>query len=544
MTQHQQEWASRFGVILAVAGSAVGLGNFLRFPGNAAQNGGGAFMIPYFCALLLLGIPIGWAEWTIGRYGGRKGFHSSPGVMGVVGKGPVARYFGIVGVLIPLVVYFYYVVIEAWCLGYTYHYLTQGGIGIDSAQPVADQVKTSTTFFTDFTGQAANGSLFNLGHGGVFVFWLVTFTLNIYFVYRGLSKGIEQFCRWAMPAMGVCGILVLFRVLTLGTPDPTHPEQNVVNGLGFMWNPDFASLGNFRTWLAAAGQIFFSLSVGFGVIINYASYMKKKDDVVLSGLTASATNEFFEVALGGMITLTAAIVFLGEPLTRANTGGTFSTGFFAVPVVFAHMPAGRFFGFLWFFMLFLAAITSSLSMLQPVKAFLEEALGLTAKGATVLLSAVCLLGNLFVLYFSRGLVALDTLDFWVGTFMIFIMAAVQIISFGWVFGLERGWKEAHEGAHMRIPGFYKFVIKYVSPLYLIVIFVGFCIQGVPGYVRTVLGDAAQGVPPDHDAQLAWLVIVFSIVALIAVTAVGSRRWRAQGRDLDGRRGPDDETRAA
>jgi hypothetical protein len=128
--------------------------------------------------------------------------------------------------------------------------------------------------------------------------------------------------------------------------------------------------------------------------------------------------------------------------------------------------------------------------------------------------------------------------------MIFIMAAVQIISFGWVFGLERGWKEAHEGAHMRIPGFYKFVIKYVSPLYLIVIFVGFCIQGVPGYVRTVLGDAAQGVPPDHDAQLAWLVIVFSIVALIAVTAVGSRRWRAQGRDLDGRRGPDDETRAA
>jgi SNF family Na+-dependent transporter len=501
-------------------------------------------MIPYFCALLLLGIPIGWAEWTIGRYGGRKGFHSSPGVMGVVGKGPVARYFGIVGVLIPLVVYFYYVVIEAWCLGYTYHYLTQGGIGIDSAQPVADQVKTSTTFFTDFTGQAANGSLFNLGHGGVFVFWLVTFTLNIYFVYRGLSKGIEQFCRWAMPAMGVCGILVLFRVLTLGTPDPTHPEQNVVNGLGFMWNPDFASLGNFRTWLAAAGQIFFSLSVGFGVIINYASYMKKKDDVVLSGLTASATNEFFEVALGGMITLTAAIVFLGEPLTRANTGGTFSTGFFAVPVVFAHMPAGRFFGFLWFFMLFLAAITSSLSMLQPVKAFLEEALGLTAKGATVLLSAVCLLGNLFVLYFSRGLVALDTLDFWVGTFMIFIMAAVQIISFGWVFGLERGWKEAHEGAHMRIPGFYKFVIKYVSPLYLIVIFVGFCIQGVPGYVRTVLGDAAQGVPPDHDAQLAWLVIVFSIVALIAVTAVGSRRWRAQGRDLDGRRGPDDETRAA
>jgi SNF family Na+-dependent transporter len=105
MTQHQkEEWGTRLGVILAVAGSAVGLGNFLRFPGQAAANGGGAFMIPYFCALLFLGIPIGWAEWSMARYGGLKGVHSAPAVMGVIGKGRVARYFGIVGVLIPLAV--------------------------------------------------------------------------------------------------------------------------------------------------------------------------------------------------------------------------------------------------------------------------------------------------------------------------------------------------------------------------------------------------------------------------------------------------------
>ena len=126
MSEQKQQWASRLGVILAVAGSAVGLGNFLRFPGNAAQNGGGAFMIPYFCALLFLGIPIGWAEWAMGRYGGRKGFHSAPAIMGVFGAGPWARYFGIIGVLIPLVVYFYYVVIESWCLGYFWYYLTRG----------------------------------------------------------------------------------------------------------------------------------------------------------------------------------------------------------------------------------------------------------------------------------------------------------------------------------------------------------------------------------------------------------------------------------
>src|SRR5688500_20181593 len=102
MTEKQQEWGTRVGVILAVAGSAVGLGNFLRFPGQAAANGGGAFMIPYFTALLFLGIPIGWAEWTMGRYGGRKGFHSSPSIFGVIGRGKVFRYLGIIGVLIPL----------------------------------------------------------------------------------------------------------------------------------------------------------------------------------------------------------------------------------------------------------------------------------------------------------------------------------------------------------------------------------------------------------------------------------------------------------
>jgi SNF family Na+-dependent transporter len=533
MAEHKQEWGTRLGVILAVAGSAVGLGNFLRFPGNAAQNGGGAFMIPYFCAFLFLGIPIGWAEWTIGRYGGRRQFHSAPAIMGVVGKGAWARYLGISGVVIPMVVYYYYVIVESWCLGYFWYYLTGGGIGIRNGQAVADQVKTSTAFFLDFTGQASNGALFGSSHQGVFVFWLVTFALNVYFVYRGLSKGIEKFCSWAMPAMGVCGILVLVRVLTLGTPDPSHPEQNVLNGLGFMWNPDFGSLTSFRAWLAAAGQIFFSLSVGFGVIINYASYLKKDDDVVLSGLTASATNEFFEVALGGMITLTAAIVFLGEPLTRANTGGTFSTGFFSLPVVFAHMPGGRVFGALWFFMLFLAAITSSLSMLQPAKAFFEEALGIGRGMATTVITAVCLLGNVFVLWFSKGLTALDTLDFWVGTFLIFVMAAVQIIAFGWIFGLERGWAEAHRGAHLRIPGVYRFIIKYVAPLYLIVVFVGFCYQGVPPYVRTVLGDPAAGVAPDHVAQLAWLVILASIAGLVAITAVGARRWRRLGLDLDG-----------
>lgn len=536
-------WGTRLGVILAVSGSAVGLGNFLRFPGNAAENGGGAFLIPYFIAFLLLGIPIGWAEWTMGRYGGQKGLHSAPAIIGLWGRGPAARYLGSIGVLVPLVVYFYYVMIESWCLSYAWDYMS-GGLGIEAVTSVATQVAESAAYFNETSGSNADGLLADGGLHRSVVFWVIAFALNLYLLFRGLSRGIEAFVRWAMPAMAVCAIIVLVRVLTLGTPDPSLPAQNVAAGLNFMWHPDFAALGNFQTWLAATGQIFFSLSVGFGIIINYASYMKKDDDVALASLTSSATNEFFEVAFGGMITLTAAVVFLGLVATQANTGGTFSTGFVALPVVFARMPLGNFFGAVWFFMLFLAAITSSLSMLQPCKAFFQEALQISHRNAGVLVAALCVTGNLFVLWFSKGLIALDTLDFWVGTFMIFIVAGTQVVCFGWVFGIDKALAETRRGAEIRIPQIFRFIIKYISPTYLLVIFVGFCWYNLPPYVSSVLGDRTSGTPPNRSVIYAWLVILGTLALLLAVTAIGARRWRAAGLDIDGKGTAGDDSAAA
>src|SRR5688572_5030758 len=160
-SQHpnKEEWGTKLGLILAVAGSAVGLGNFLRFPGQAATYGGGAFLIPYFTALLLVGIPIGWAEWAIGRYGGKKGVHSAPAIMGIIGKGSIARYFGVIGAMIPLGVSFYYVFIEAWTFGYFLKYLT-GGIGVDATASIADQSAAASAYYTNFTGSTADGSLF------------------------------------------------------------------------------------------------------------------------------------------------------------------------------------------------------------------------------------------------------------------------------------------------------------------------------------------------------------------------------------------------
>jgi len=527
----KEQWGTRVGVILAVAGSAVGLGNFLRFPGNAAANGGGAFMIPYFAALLLVGIPIGWAEWTMGRYGGRKGFHSAPSILGVFGGGGVSRYLGVIGVLIPLAVSFYYTYIEAWCLGYFWQYLS-GGMGIDVAAPVAEQTARAAQFYSDFTGRAHNGVIAG-GSIATFVFWVVTFAVNIWLVFRGISKGIEKFVTWAMPVMAVCALIVLGRVLTLGTPDPLNPDQNVVNGLAYMWNPDFTALGNAQTWLAAAGQIFFSLSVGFGVIINYASYLRKKDDVVLSGLTASATNELFEVGFGGLITVTAAFVFLGTAnMIGAVQGGTFGLGFTTLPVVFAHMGSfGNFIGAVFFLMLFLAAITSSISMYQPSLAFFQEALGWSRKASTSLMVSICVGGSFLVMYFSRGGLFWSTIDDWVGTFLIFVLAMVQIICFSWIFGIDRGLEEAHNGAQMKIPHFYRVIMKYVTPTYLVLVFAAFCYQNLPAWIRDVAAEPLK--------QGAMALILGTAILLVVCTRVGEKRWRAAGLDVDGTRPAED-----
>ncbi len=271
--------------------------------------------------------------------------------------------------------------------------------------------------------------------------------------------------------------MVLARVLTLGTPDTAQPELNVLNGLGFMWNPHtqtqgfFQSLANVQMWMEAAGQIFFTLGVGFGIIINYSSYLRKNDDIALSGLTSCAGNEFCEVALGGLITIPAAFVFLGASTVAQTSTSSFNLGFKTLPMVFQYMPLGQLAGTLFFFLLFLAAITSSVAMIQPAIALLEEGLGLRRHASVAVLGLVTILGTGFVVFYSQDLLALNTIDFWVGTFCIYVLATFQAIFFGWVLGIDRGMKELDRGADIRIPRFFAFVIKYISPLYLLTIFV-------------------------------------------------------------------------
>ena len=561
-TNPKESWNSRIGIILAVSGSAVGLGNFLRFPGLAAKHGGGAFMLAYFVSFLIIGLSICWAEWAMGRAGGQKGRYSSPGIIAAITGRSEFKYLGVLGVLIPIMIYTYYVYIESWCLGYSVNFLA-GNLDFQTGQEASD-------FFGTFVGAGADGSAFGFGIKQVGWFLICVFILNFILIYRGLSRGIELFCKYAMPALMILAVVVLIRVLTIGTPDASKPDLNVMNGLGYMWNPvktivesqdadgmwskinevvgDHAiatatteaaadsflrvrqvSLGqqllNFQLWLDAAGQIFFSLSIGFGVIINYASYLKRKDDVVLSGLAATSANEFCEVGLGGLITIPAAFAFLG---IAGTAGSTLGLGFNALPMVFASMPAGQLFGFLFFFLLFLAAVTSSLSMLQPGIAFLEEALDIDRHKSVTILGVITALGCSFVVYFSKDLKALDTFDFWVGTFLIFVLATIQIIIFGWVIGIKKGLAMANEGALFRVPPIYGFIMKYVTPAFLLCIFALWSVQNIFGY-NIITGQQEYSayvkdlfIEPNNVARFSVLFIILVTGFITMLTAIAPK----------------------
>ncbi|MEW6049650.1 MAG: sodium-dependent transporter [Candidatus Zixiibacteriota bacterium] len=459
MGKERERWGSKLGIIMAVAGSAVGLGNFLRFPTQAAENGGGAFMIPYFVALLVVGIPLMWVEWTAGRFGGGFNHSSAPGIFqSLYRKNRFIKYFGVAGIVGPFIIYMYYVYIESWCLAYAFYSLT-GKLNLATA---GDYVN----FLHWYQGVGSTGSF--SGTAPAFVFFLITFVLNIATTYFGIKGGVERLCRWALPALLIFGIVLAVRVLTLDAPVGAPPDQDSIHGLGFLWNPDFSSLSNPKVWMAAAGQIFFTLSLGMGVILTYASYLKKTDDVALSGLTAASMNEFAEVIIGGSIVIPAAFIFFGaQHIASIATSGSFNLGFVTMPQIFAGIPGGAVYGGLWFLMLFLAGVTSSVSLAQPAVAFMEDEFNWTRQKAVKIFGAAAfVLCQPAVWFLHRGV--LDDLDFWGGTVVIVLGATFESVLLAWVFGIDKAWEELHHGHSMKVPGMFKYIIKYVTPTALLV----------------------------------------------------------------------------
>jgi len=508
----RETWGSKIGVILAVAGSAIGLGNFLRFPVQAAENGGGAFLIPYFISLMVLGIPLVLVEWTLGRYGGSHGYGTAPSIFAISSRNHFIKYLGAFGIIGPTAIFIWYTYIESWLLGFAF-YALKGDLMLAAADG-----ETMRAFLRGYQGIESNEWFF--GIAPAYIFFLITFSLNFIVIFRGIKLGVEKFNKITMPALFIMGVLIVLRVVTLNAP--VNPQWTVKEGFGFLWNPDFSSLKDVNVWMAAAGQIFFTLSVGVGTVLAYASYMNKDDDVALSGMTSVSLNEFVEVIIAGSLIIPAAFIFFGPSGTMTVAkGGAFDLGFVTMSQIFAGISGGWFFAAVWFFMLFIAGVTSSISMILPAVAFVDDEFKTGMKKATVYIFLFSFIATQGVI-FGISHKVLDELDFLSGTLILVLLGTVEIIIFGWVFGIDRAWAELNHGAEIRLPIIFKYIIKYVTPTILIIILAVWTIKmGIPTIMM-------KGVGPEDKIWVLCTRIAFVVSSLIVILLI-KHAWK--GREL-------------
>lgn len=460
-----ERWSSRVSVILAVAGSAVGLGSFLRFPSIVMTYDGGAFLIPYFCALLFLGLPMMWIEWAIGRYGGIWGRHSMPGIFDQVTRRTWGKYFGILGLYLPFVIVVYYLYIESWTLGYTFH-AALGNFKRTDPQRL----------FTQYLG--ADAGAFSLPLLAI-IFLAVTLVINFYVVYRGVEAGIEKVNMIAMPLLFVVtAFLILFVVSSgkVGSPAEIGKALDKLWSPELLWQRTGQPWWDPKIWLAAAGQVLFMLSLAVGAVITYTSYLRKEDDVALGGLTAVSITAFAGVVLGLSIVFPVAQLLLKDGIPAATSGqAPYALPFVALPLLFAKVPFGDQVGMLWFLLLFFAGITSSVSLLQPILAFFQDELGWSRrKGTLVLLALTAAYLVPVVLLQHRGF--LKEMDFWAVTFLLPVGALVEVVVFLAALGISRGWEGITFGAFIRVPRIFRFVIQYLMPAYLVVLLGGWLVK--------------------------------------------------------------------
>ncbi|MDQ3388877.1 MAG: sodium-dependent transporter [Gemmatimonadota bacterium] len=512
-----EAWGSRLGLILAMAGNAVGLGNFLRFPGQAAANGGGSFMVPYFIAFLLLGIPLMWIEWGIGRNGGRYRKGHIPGMFAAIWKHPAAKYLGVVGLVIPLVVLCYYVILISWTLAFTWFSITGDYWGNTTQESMS-------AYLTSFQ-VIGDGSTHDFWVP--FLFFFISLFATIFVLSKGISGGIEKLAKVGMPILFFFALVLAIRVFLL---PPGENGVTALQGFEFIYKPDLSRLGDATVWLAAAGQIFFTLSVGMGTLNTYASYLSTEDDIVLSGIATASTNETAEVVLGGSIAIPAAVAFFGVAgAMQIAQSGSFNLGFVSMPIVFQGMPFGQMFGAMWFGLLFFAGITSSVAMATPIVAFFREEFGYRRETVSWIIGGVAMaFGLLTILWFQYGF--LWEWDYWAGTFGLAVMAFIEVILFMWIFKPENAWRSIHQGADIRLPGVFRFVMTYVTPVYLGIILIWWGVtQALP--ILTLAGGASAGgpIPPGGEiyVHLSRLIIVGIAVFFLIMIRIA---WKRNGYD--------------
>ncbi|HKJ71974.1 MAG TPA: sodium-dependent transporter [Gammaproteobacteria bacterium] len=439
MSEQREQWQSTAGFVMAAIGSAVGLGNIWRFSYVTYENGGGAFLVPYILALFIVGIPLLLLEFGIGHY--MKA--SAPLSMFRIDRrfqwvGWWAVGFTMFGILI------YYCVVIAWCLNF---------IVFSLYQPWQDLAGGANAFFFgQFLGaQDAGGSL----HGPfeltgprltVVISLALVWAINGVVVGRGLRAGVEPVIRVFIPLLFVLMIgLVVWSLFLPGAGQ----------GLSWYLHPDWSKLADWRVWVAAITQIFFTLSLGFGIMIAYASYLPERSNITRNALITAFADSFFAIFAG--VAVFATLGFMaqakGMPVSEVVTSGI-GLAFVSYPKVISELPfLSSLFGVVFFTALAIAGLSSSISLIQAFVSALSDKYRIN-RGKAV--GTLCTIGFLLGLVFTTGagISWLDIVDHFMTSYGLVLVGLLEALIVGWVFGGER------LGAHIEEAGEFRFSAHY------------------------------------------------------------------------------------
>ncbi|WP_413451506.1 sodium-dependent transporter [Georgenia phoenicis] len=381
----REQWTGQYGFILAAIGSAVGLGNIWRFPGVAYENGGGAFLIPYLVALLTAGVPILLLDYSLGhRFRG-----SAPTVFRRLGK--KFEPLGWFQVAISFIIATYYTVIIVWAIRYI-------GFSVDMAW--GDD--PAGFFFGSFL-QDSGAELSTDYVGGIFWPMLVLWVVVLVVLALGVQRGLERANKIFMPLLVVLFAIMVVRALFL---------EGAADGLTAFFTPNWEALLDANVWIAAYSQIFFSLSIAFGIMITYSSYLKRRSNVAPTGYVVAFANSSFELlaGIGVFATLGFMAAQQGVAVGELENLSGVMLSFATFPQIVSMMPGGPIFGILFFTSLALAGFTSLISILQVVSAAFQEKFGLNRVQVSLLIGGVAAVISLALYSSTSGLAILDTVD--------------------------------------------------------------------------------------------------------------------------------------
>ena len=440
----RDSFGSRFGALLAMAGSAVGLGNLWRFPYLVGENGGAAFIIIYVILSFVICLPIFISEFVIGRRSQENAYSAFRDLSG----GSAWRWVGLFTIFVPMVVLSYYSVIGGWSIEYLLKSCTFSFTGGASQASI-------NTFFTNFVTSTWGP----LAVHTAFLF------LTMLIVVVGIKDGIERFSKVMMP-------LLFLMVLSIAIYSLTLP--GAMAGVDYLFNPDFSKITG-KACAAALGQAFFSLSLGFGTILTYASYVDKKEDILFQS-TATAASDLMFALVAGLAIMPAVFAFGISP--QAGPGLVFET----LPYVFGQMPAGGLVAILFFLALLVAALTSSISMLEVAVAYLVEEKKIPRIWACVILFVICwVVGGLCSLSFGPlshikidGGNIFDFFDNLSSNILMTLGSLLTVLFVGWRLKKTDVYDEFTNGGTLsrnaKIFGVLWFLIRYICPLTIITIF--------------------------------------------------------------------------